>query len=101
MAPMALEKENHTRDADFMSAMHGKSASSQAGFSSMLKKDHASHKAAYDEYFKHFDNKSAKDETNEDRAVRRRPPFRIPPLVRCHRSLILCQRRPGRLSTQP
>ena len=42
MAPMALEKENHTRDADFMSAMHGKSASSQAGFSSMLKKDHAS-----------------------------------------------------------
>lgn len=35
----------------------------------MLKKDKAAQKAAVDEYFKHWDNKTAKDETEADREV--------------------------------
>jgi len=35
----------------------------------MLKKDKAAQKAAVDEYFKHWDNKAAKDETPEIREV--------------------------------
>jgi hypothetical protein len=55
MAPAKLETENHSRDAAFNKAMH--------------KKDKAAQKAAVDEYFKHWDNKAAKDETPETREV--------------------------------
>ena len=68
MAPIALETEDHSRDAAFHKAMHGKSADSK-GFRSMLNKDHDAHKAASDEYFKHWDNKSAGTETIEIRDV--------------------------------
>lgn len=71
MAPIALETEDHSRDAAFNKAMHGKSASERAGMLSMMKKDPAAHKAALDEYFKHWDNKSAEEETEETRAARR------------------------------
>jgi sterol 24-C-methyltransferase len=70
MAPIQLEQENHTRDADFNKAMHKDSSNAQGGFSAMMKKDKAAQKAAVDEYFKHWDNKAAKDETHEDREVR-------------------------------
>lgn len=69
MAPIALENEDHSRDAAFNKAMHGKSANSTGGFRSMLNKDHDAHKAATDEYFKHWDNKSAGEETAEIREV--------------------------------
>lgn len=68
MAPIALENEDHSRDAAFNKAMHGKSVDSK-GFRSMLNKDHDAHKAATDEYFKHWDNKSAGAETVEVREV--------------------------------
>jgi len=71
MAPTALETEDHARDAAFNKAMHGKSANERAGMMSMLKKDKAAQKAAVDEYFKHWDNKSAADETAETRLARR------------------------------
>lgn len=71
MAPIALENEDHARDAAFNKAMHGKSASERAGIMAMLKKDPKAQKAAVDEYFKHWDNKSAADETPEVRAARR------------------------------
>ncbi|MCJ1226307.1 Delta(24)-sterol C-methyltransferase [Toensbergia leucococca] len=67
MSPIALETEDHTRDAAFNTALHGKSASEQAGFRAMLKKDPLAQKAAVDEYFKHWDNKSAGTETQEVR----------------------------------
>lgn len=70
MAPIALENEDHSRDAAFNKAMHGKSADSRGGFHSMLNKDHDAHRAATDEYFKHWDNKSAGTETAEIREVR-------------------------------
>lgn len=76
MAPVALEPENHTRDADFYKAMHGKSASNKGGLSAMLSKDHAAHKAAIDDYWKHWDNKDAATETEETREVET-PPFLV------------------------
>ena len=64
-----LEAEDHVRDAAFNKAMHGKSAEERAGFMAMMKKDAKAQKAAVDEYFKHWDNKAAADETPEIREV--------------------------------
>ena len=69
MAPIALETEDHSRDAAFNKIMHGKSADERAGFRAMMKKDPVSQKAAVEEYFKHWDNKSATSETAEVREV--------------------------------
>ncbi|KAK0105168.1 Delta(24)-sterol C-methyltransferase [Cadophora gregata] len=71
MAPTKLETEDHTRDAAFNKAMHKGSSAAKGGFSAMLKKDKAAQKAAVDEYFKHWDDKSAKDETPEIREARK------------------------------
>ena len=68
MAPIALEPENHIRDAEFHKALHGKSAE-KTGFRSMLNKDHEAHRLASEEYFKHWDNKNAGTETAEVREV--------------------------------
>ena len=69
MAPIALEPEDHSRDASFAKALHGTSATEKGGLRSMLGKDAASQKAAIDEYFKHWDNKEASVETQETRDV--------------------------------
>ena len=68
MAPIALEPEDHSRDAAFSNALHGE-ADIKGGIRSILKKDHSAHQAAVDEYFKHWDNKSAETETPETREV--------------------------------
>ncbi|KAL9032421.1 MAG: hypothetical protein Q9214_007977, partial [Letrouitia sp. 1 TL-2023] len=73
MAPIALEGEDHTRDAAFNKILHGKSAEQKAGFRAMLKKDPVAQKAAIDEYFKHWDNKLASNETAEEREVNLAP----------------------------
>jgi len=75
MAPAILETEDHSRDAAFNKAMHKNSSKAQGGFSAMMKKDAAAQKAAVDEYFKHWDGKDAKDETDADRAVCEETPF--------------------------
>lgn len=69
MAPIALESEDHSRDAAFNQALHGKSAGSKGGLRSMISKDHSAHEAAANEYFKHWDDKSALEETAEIREV--------------------------------
>ena len=69
MSPVALEQENHSRDAAFNKAMHGKSAQAKGGMTAMFQKDKAAQQAAVDEYFKHWDNKAAEDETEETRKV--------------------------------
>ena len=69
MAPIALENEDHERDAAFNKVLHGKSAGERGGIRSMLKKDPAAQKAAIEEYFKHWDNKAASTETEEIREV--------------------------------
>jgi sterol 24-C-methyltransferase len=67
----ALETENHVRDMEFKKAMHGKSAAEQNHFMAWMQKDKGAQKEAVDEYFKHWDNKAAKDETEEVREVSR------------------------------
>jgi sterol 24-C-methyltransferase len=71
MSSVALEKEDHSRDANFNKAMHGKSAAATGGITSMLSKNNAAQKAAVDEYFQHWDNKPAENETEEMREARR------------------------------
>ncbi|KXH64055.1 hypothetical protein CSAL01_10058 [Colletotrichum salicis] len=53
------------RDATFEKILH-KGTSKNVGMSAMLKKDYEAQKAATDEYFSHWDNKSAQKETKED-----------------------------------
>ena len=79
MAPVALETEDHSRDAQFNKAMHGASATEGINFMAMLKKDSKAQKATVDEYFKHWDNKSAAVETEEDREV---PITALPAMLR-------------------
>lgn len=69
MAPSKLETEDHSRDAAFNKAMHKDSSTAKGGFAAIMKKDTTAQKAAVDEYFKHWDNKAAKDETLADRDV--------------------------------
>jgi sterol 24-C-methyltransferase len=70
MAPVALQIEDHARDAAFKKAMHGNSAQKSA-FMAMISKDSKSQEVAADAYFKHWDNKDAKIETEEDRETRK------------------------------
>ena len=72
MSPIALEQEDHARDAAFAKVLHGKSAQGRGGISAMLGKDKEAQKAAVEEYFKHWDNKNADEETEETRAARRK-----------------------------
>lgn len=69
MAPLALEKEDKARDAAFNKALHGNSAKAKGGIAAMFSKGSDAKKAAVDEYFKHWDNKPAENETAEERAV--------------------------------
>lgn len=71
MAPIILEAEDHSRDAAFNKAMHKDSAQATGGLSAMVKKDHTAQKAASDEYFKHFENRDAMEETDADRESRK------------------------------
>lgn len=65
----ALEREDHNRDAAFNKAMHGNSAKARGGIAAMFSKGRDAKQAAVDEYFKHWDNKPAENETEEERAV--------------------------------
>lgn len=68
-ASSSLEREDHARDAAFNKALHGKSAQARGGIAAMFSKGHDAKQAAVDEYFKHWDNKPAENETAEERAV--------------------------------
>ncbi|KAI9894652.1 MAG: Delta(24)-sterol C-methyltransferase [Vezdaea aestivalis] len=73
MSPIALEREDHSRDAAFNKVLHGKTAVQKGGFSAILGgKDASAQKAALDDYFKHWDNKGAEEETAETREARKR-----------------------------
>jgi sterol 24-C-methyltransferase len=69
MASNGLEREDHQRDADFNKALHGKTSQASGGIAAMFSKDKDAKKLAVDEYFKHFDNKKAENETAADREV--------------------------------
>lgn len=73
MSPMALEKEDKQRDAAYKDALHGSSGQVRGGTWAMMnKKSNTANEAAVDEYFKHWDNKAAGDETAEVREARRK-----------------------------
>lgn len=69
MAPFTLEREDIACDAAFSKALHGKSAKARGGLAAMHGKDAAAQKTAVDEYFKHWNNQAAADETNAIREV--------------------------------
>lgn len=70
---ISLERQDRERDAAFNKAMHGNSATAAGGIRAMFAKGADAKQAAVDEYFKHWDNQAAADETEETRKVRRRP----------------------------
>ncbi|KAH8585893.1 CgERG6-2 protein [Bisporella sp. PMI_857] len=55
----------------FDSALHRGSANSQRGLRAMVSKDKTLHDLAMGEYFKHWDNKDAENETDDTRRARR------------------------------
>ncbi|OAA74327.1 Sterol methyltransferase [Akanthomyces lecanii RCEF 1005] len=65
-----LEREDHSRDAAFSKAMHGSSVEANGGLAAMFSKGGQAKQVAVDEYFKHWDNKAAANETDEQRAER-------------------------------
>lgn len=69
MSPIALEKEDHDRDAAFSKALHSEDAKEKTGLLAMMNKNAKAQKVAVDEYFKHWDNKGAADETVDTREV--------------------------------
>jgi len=71
VAPLTLEQENHARDAEYMKALHGKSTDSRGGLMAMMSKGADAKAASVENYFKHWDNKAAAEETPETRAERR------------------------------
>ncbi|KAK5999113.1 Sterol 24-C-methyltransferase erg6 [Cladobotryum mycophilum] len=68
---VSLEKEDKARDAAFNKAMHGNSAKAKGGITAMFSKGRDAKQAAVDEYFKHWDNKPAENETAEEREKRK------------------------------
>lgn len=72
MAPIALETEDHTRDANFNKAMHGQTSQGNNSLMAMLSKDKQASSVSVENYFKHWNEmQEAKDETPEDREKRR------------------------------
>ncbi|KAL2074088.1 hypothetical protein VTL71DRAFT_7866 [Oculimacula yallundae] len=69
-ASTSLIPSTHARDAAFSKIMHGTSSDEKSAFMAMLKKDSAAQAMAADAYFKHWDGKDARVETEEDRLER-------------------------------
>lgn len=67
---VALAHDNNNT-MTFEKVLHKDTSANKGGFSSMLKKDHGAQRAAVDEYFQHWDDKAAEDETAEVREARR------------------------------
>lgn len=54
----------------FDRVLHKNSSNSQGGLRAMINKDNEAHKAAVGEYFQHWDDKKAEDETEAVRQAR-------------------------------
>jgi sterol 24-C-methyltransferase len=71
MSSSPLEREDHGRDAAFSKALHSNSSQTRGGVWSMLSKNNQAQTTAIDEYFKHWDGKTAFAETDKVRKVLR------------------------------
>ncbi|KAK5987903.1 Delta(24)-sterol C-methyltransferase [Cladobotryum mycophilum] len=69
MSTQTLLPAEQARNSAFDKALHGDS-NKKVGFGAMLNKDDSAHAAAVDEYFQHWDNKAAEDETEATRKAR-------------------------------
>ena len=69
---MALEREDHERDAAFSKALHGDTTGKEGGLFSMLGKDAKAQKAAVDGYYEHWDGKATAEETESVKEVSER-----------------------------
>lgn len=63
-----LAPKDFKADADFSHAMHGDS--SKTGYAALLSKNNDAHGAAVDGYFKHWDNRNSKTQTEQDESAR-------------------------------
>ncbi|KAM3452837.1 hypothetical protein MY3296_004253 [Beauveria thailandica] len=70
MSSQALLRVDEARNAAFDKALHGDSSQGQGGIRAMLSKNKTARAAAVDEYFQHWDNKTAEDETSAVRQAR-------------------------------
>lgn len=77
MPSAVLAEADHERDLAFYQALHGSSASQRSTFIAMLSKNSSSQQVAADAYFKHWDNKDARIETEQDREVRMVASFQL------------------------
>ncbi|KAM0522346.1 hypothetical protein ACHAPE_001935 [Trichoderma viride] len=66
----ALLPADQVKNMAFDKILHKSSSTSQGGLSAMINKDNEAHKAAVAEYFQHWDDKKAEDETEEVRQSR-------------------------------
>jgi len=65
-----LITSEQARNSAFDHALHGTSGTGQGGLKAMMSKDNGARKAAMDQYFQHWDDKKAEDETTEVRQAR-------------------------------
>ncbi|OAR05907.1 hypothetical protein LLEC1_07021 [Akanthomyces lecanii] len=70
MTSQALLRVDDARNSAFDKALHGESGKGQGGIRAMMSKDKTAQAAAVDEYFQHWDNKTAEDETSAVRQSR-------------------------------
>lgn len=66
----ALLPANQAKNMAFDRVLHKNSSNSQGGLRAMVNKDNEAHKAAVVEYFRHWDDKKAEDETEAVRQAR-------------------------------
>ncbi|KAK2594490.1 Delta(24)-sterol C-methyltransferase [Conoideocrella luteorostrata] len=70
MASQALISLNDARNSAFDKILHGGSSQSLGGLRAMMGKDSYANEAAVQDYFRHWDNKTAQDETETVRKSR-------------------------------
>lgn len=61
---------DQARNSAFDNILHGNSTKSTGGIRAMINKNNSAHIAAVGEYFRHWDNKKAEDETQAIRQAR-------------------------------
>jgi sterol 24-C-methyltransferase len=71
MSSSILEREYYGRDAAFRKALHSNSWQTRGGVWSMLSKNNQAQTVAINEYFKHWDGKTAFADTDKVRRVLR------------------------------
>ncbi len=71
---MAISKElisaEQARNSAFDTVLHRSSMKSQGGIRAMMKRDSTANSLAMDEYFQHWDDKKAEEETETTRQAR-------------------------------